>query len=331
MATAALAGVLQHLRTLAHAKAYEESSDRQLLELFLAEQEEAAFVALLRRHGPMVLQVCRRIQSSSHDAEDVFQATFLLLARKAGSIRKPESLASWLHGVAHRLALEAKAQATRRQTYEREAAQMRSTSNSSVETGQELQGTLDEALRQVPEKYRVPLLLRYLEGKSQEEVARQLSCPVGTVRSRLARGRERLKEVLERQGVHLSAAALTAGLAGSAASAAVPPLLVHATARAALAYAAGKAAAVLVSARAAALVKGGLKAMFTLKLKVATAVILATGALGLGAGALIPSMSAAAPKLPRSRSRQRPPSGKPRQTRACRTGARCSSPPPHKR
>ena len=128
MAAVALASVLQHLRTLAHAKAYEESSDRQLLELFLAEREEAAFVALLKRHGPMVLQVCRRIQGNPHDAEEVFQATFLLFARKAGSISKPESLASWLHGVAHRLALEAKAQATRRQAYEKQAAQMRSTS-----------------------------------------------------------------------------------------------------------------------------------------------------------------------------------------------------------
>src|SRR5438445_12320388 len=131
MATASLASVLQQLRTLAHAKAYEEASDRQLLECLLAEREEAAFIALLKRHGPMVCQVCRRIQGSEHDAEDVFQATFLLLARKAGSIRKPESLASWLHGVAHRLSLEARAQGTRRQARERRVANRRSTSGSS--------------------------------------------------------------------------------------------------------------------------------------------------------------------------------------------------------
>jgi RNA polymerase sigma factor (sigma-70 family) len=291
MATASLASVLQQLRTLAHAKAYEEANDRQLLECFLAGREETAFITLLKRHGPMVFQVCRRIQANEQDAEDVFQATFLLLARKAGSIRQPESLASCLHSVAHRLALEARAQGTRRQARERKAADMRSTSTASDASGQELQGMLDEALRQVPEKYRVPLVLCYLEGKTQEEAARQLGCPLGTVRSRLARGRERLKKVLERQGVHLSAAALAAGLTGIAASAAVPPLLVHATARAALAYAAGKAAATLVSAQAAALVKEGLKAMFTMKLQFAAVLILATGALGLGAGALLSSLS----------------------------------------
>src|SRR5437899_9984777 len=108
MATAQLASVLQQLRTMVQVSGYEETSDRELLERFRAQREEAAFVALLQRHGPMVLHVCRRIQGNEHDAEDAFQATFLLLARKAGSIRKPESIASWLHGVAHRLALEAK-------------------------------------------------------------------------------------------------------------------------------------------------------------------------------------------------------------------------------
>src|SRR5438876_11853768 len=119
MAAATLASVLQHIRTIANAKSYEEISDCVLLERFIAQREEAAFVALLKRHGPMVLQVCRRVQGNEHDAEDIFQATFLVLARKAGSIRKLESVASWLHGVAHRLALEAKHQGTRRQAYER--------------------------------------------------------------------------------------------------------------------------------------------------------------------------------------------------------------------
>jgi Sigma-70 region 2 len=101
MATAQLSCILQQLRTIANAKAYEDTSDRELLQRFLAEREEAAFVALLKRHGPMVLQVCRRIHRNEHDVEDIFQATFLLLARKADSIRKLESVASWLHGVAH--------------------------------------------------------------------------------------------------------------------------------------------------------------------------------------------------------------------------------------
>jgi RNA polymerase sigma factor (sigma-70 family) len=296
MATATLAGVLHQLRTIASVRAYEERSDGELLTLFLAQREEAAFVALVKRHGPMVLQVCRRIQGNEQDAEDVFQATFLLLARKAGSISKPESLASWLHGVAHRLALEAKAQGTRRQGYERRAADMRSTSDDSDDTWHDLQETLDEALRQLPEKYRLPLLLCYLEGKTQEEAARRLGCPLGTVRSRLARGRERLKEVLKRQGVSLSAAALSAGLARSTASAAVPPLLVHATTRAALAYAGGKTAAALVSARTASLVEAGLKAMLTAKIEIATVVLLAVGTLGLGAGATVTRVLAGLPQ-----------------------------------
>src|SRR5229473_2076631 len=114
MATAPLATVLQQLRSIVSAQAYEETTDRELLERFLAQREEAAFVALLKRHGPMVLHVCRRVQGNEHDAEDAFQATFLLLARKAGSIRKLDSVASWLHGVARRLALEAKIQGARR-------------------------------------------------------------------------------------------------------------------------------------------------------------------------------------------------------------------------
>src|SRR5579871_582129 len=256
MGTAVLASALEQLRAMVHAKACEELSDRQLLEQFLIQREEAAFVALLQRHGPMVLQVCRRVQGNDHDAEDVLQATFLLLARKAGSIRKPESLASWLHGVAQRLAMKARSQESRRQAIERRAADMRSTGQVSDATWRELQRTLDEALRHVPEKYRLPLVICYLEGKTQEEAARQLRCPLGTVRSRLARGRERLKTVLERRGVCLSAAALTAGLAASAPSATVPPLLIQTTARAAIAFGAGKAAATLVSARAAALVEG---------------------------------------------------------------------------
>src|SRR5437773_3323599 len=208
MASASLTNGLQQLRTIANARACEEASDRELLTRFLDQREEAAFVALLKRHGPMVLQVCRRVQGNEHDAEDAFQATFLLLARKAGSIRKLESLAAWLHGVAHRLALEAKDRGVRRQMRERRAADMRRPAIVSDETGQELERTLDDALKQVSDKYRTPLLLCYLEGKTQEEAARQLGCPLGTVRSRLARGRSRLKEVLERQGVCLSATAL---------------------------------------------------------------------------------------------------------------------------
>jgi len=286
MANAHLGTVLRQLRRMVSAKAYEDTSDGELLERFRTGREEAAFVALLRRHGPMVLHVCRRVQGNEHDAEDTFQATFLLLARKAGAIRKQESVASWLHGVAHRLALEAKGQGARRQARERRVAEMGKASAVSDKAWQDLQATLDEALRQVPEKYRAPLLLCYLEGKTQEEAARHLGCPLGTLRSRLARGRNRLKAVLERQGVRLSATALAAALAATTASAAVAFPLLQRTGRAALEYAGGKAATALVSARAAALLEGGLKAMAAGKLKIATAVVLAAGTFGLGAAAV---------------------------------------------
>src|SRR5437660_10589052 len=128
MASASLTNVLQQLRTIANARACEDASDRELLTRFLDQREEAAFVALLKRHGPMVLHVCRRVQGNEHDAEDVFQATFLLLARRADSIRKLESVASWLHGVAHRLALKAKQQGARRQAREKRVADMHRTS-----------------------------------------------------------------------------------------------------------------------------------------------------------------------------------------------------------
>src|SRR5262245_14947901 len=167
MASAQLGNVLVKLRKIVHATMHDDASDGELLGRFLAHNEQEAFVTLLKRHGPMVFHVCQRIQGNEHDAEDVFQATFLLLACKAGSIRNQESVASWLHGAAHRLALAAKGQGVRRAARERRALDMRRTADGRNKAWQELQATLDEALRQVPEKYRAPLLLCYLEGKSQ--------------------------------------------------------------------------------------------------------------------------------------------------------------------
>src|SRR5262249_28100056 len=155
-------------------------------------QEEAAFAALLRRHGPLVWSVSRRVLHREQDAEDVFQATFLLLARKASSIRKRESVSSWLHGVAHRLALKAKAQAACRKTHEKRAADMRDTGPNLGEAWQELQAALDAALQDLPEKYRSALVLCYLEGKTHVEAAQVLGCPLATIRTRVARGRRLL-------------------------------------------------------------------------------------------------------------------------------------------
>jgi RNA polymerase sigma factor (sigma-70 family) len=277
MANPRVGTVLRQLHGTAPTRAVEGASDRDLLERFLAGREEAAFVALLRRHGPMVLSVCRRAGGNLQDAEDAFQATFLLLARKAGSIGKREAVASWLHGAAYRLAVEARKRAAARRRRERQAADGARPSAARERAWQELQAALEEALRSLPEVFRAPLLLCYLEGRTQEEAAKLLGCPLGTVRSRLARGRERLKQALEGQGVRLSALALAAALAAGTASAALPAPLLHTTARAALA---GPA-----PARAAGLLERGALVVTAGKFKVVLAAALVLGALGFGTGA----------------------------------------------
>src|SRR5437870_4924620 len=151
MVNAQLHGVLRHLRGLRDAQALTEAPDAQLLEWFARGHEEAPFAALVRRHGPMVWSVSRRVLSHVHDAEDVFQATFLLLARKARSIRKPEAVGSWLHGVAHRLALKARVQQQRRQSREKRAADLRQTSPGGESSLSEVQAALDSALEELPE------------------------------------------------------------------------------------------------------------------------------------------------------------------------------------
>jgi RNA polymerase sigma factor (sigma-70 family) len=285
--------VLRELRTLV-CDTYLDTSDGELLERYLGRREERAFVALLKRHGPMVLRVCQRVGGNAHDAEDAFQATFLLLARKADSIRKHESVACWLHGVAQRLALEARGREIRRQARERMAADMRKSSATSPTAWQELQATLDKVLQQVPPRYRAPIILCYLEGKTQEEAARLLDCPLGTVRSRLARGRARLKGLLEREGVHLSVAPLALTLPAVVTPVALPPRLLESTAMAALAYAAGKGTG-FISAGAAALVTHGLKTLAAAKLKIAMLLAIVLGALSLGVGTLVHRVLAAAP------------------------------------
>src|SRR5229473_1512167 len=151
MTNAPLGVVLRHIHTQVDAESFAAESDGQLLERFTSRRDESAFASLMRRHGPMVFGVCRRVLPRVHDSEDVFQATFLLLARKAGSIRKQESVGSWLHGVAYRLAVAAKTQAARRQAHERRAANMGKTESRCDATWQELKAVLDEGLQRLPE------------------------------------------------------------------------------------------------------------------------------------------------------------------------------------
>jgi RNA polymerase sigma factor (sigma-70 family) len=284
MVNTRLGVVLRQVRQMAATEGRAEATDGQLLERFSARQEQAAFAALLHRHGPMVLCVARRVLRQEQDAEDVLQATFLLLARKAGSIRKRESVGSWLHGVAYRLAVEAKAQRSCRQTHTRRASEMCQKRTHREESWQELEEALDLALAQLPEKYRQAIVLCCLEGKTQEEAAGQLDCPLGTVRSRLARGRELLRKELAARGVPLSVGAFATFLAASAAPAALPAAVLRTTVTASLQAAMGEAVANIVSPRIAALVEGASKAMVMTKGKAILALVVVLGMAAAGAG-----------------------------------------------
>jgi RNA polymerase sigma factor (sigma-70 family) len=285
MASGPLVPVIDFLRKVVAPSEVECQGDGQLLRWFVEHGDEDAFTALVQRHGPMVYAVCRRVLNDAHDADDAFQATFLVLARKAGAIRKRESLASWLHGVAYRTAVKARARDARRQAHEREAPDMPRADPLAELAWRELRPVLDSELERLPEKYRAPLVLCYLEGKTNEAAARQLGWTKGTVSGRLARARALLRGRLARRGLGLSGGVLATALSLGPASAAVPAPLVTSTVKAAALVAVGQAAAG-VSAPVAALVEGVLQAMCVTKVKVTAAVLLAVTVLGAGAGVL---------------------------------------------
>ena len=280
-----LGAAVRYLRALTDHQSAATAADGQLVDRFARARDEAAFAALLRRHGPMVLAVCRRVLVRYQDAEDAFQATFLLLACKAASIRKQGSVGSWLHGVARRLALKAKEQGDRRRVNEGRAVSMRKTGTGVDAAWGDLREALDEALQRLPEHYRTALVICHLEGRTHEEAARQLGCPTATLRSRLTRGRKLLRTELTRRGLTLSAGALGAALLVSTAEAA-PALLLDGTLRAALLFAAGKATAGVVSTPAAALANEGLKAMGIMKTKIVVMLLAALSLVGVGVGAM---------------------------------------------
>ncbi len=285
--------VLRHIRRLVTTQGHGQRSDRELLERFAGQRDETAFTAVLRRHGPMVLRVSYRVLNKWQDAEDVFQATFLLLAHKAGSTRWHDSVANWLYQVAYHLALKARAAAHRRSQYERRAPVVaRSGDRGTTEdpladlTGRELQFLLDEELSRLPEKYRSPLVLCYLEGTTRDEAAQRLGWPLGTLKLRLEQGRNLLRSRLVRRGLAFSTALSTAVLAEGATRAALPAELLNATTRAALLVAAGKAAGGVVSAQVASLLEGGVKALALPKIKMVMGLVVAASLLMTGAGLL---------------------------------------------
>jgi RNA polymerase sigma factor (sigma-70 family) len=271
-------------------------TDGTLLESYITRQDEAAFEALVCRHGPMVLGVCRRVLQNEADAEDAFQATFLVLVRRAGSIRPRGMVGNWLYGVAQNTARKAKAMNSRMRAREREMA-ARPKPAATSQDWQQQQALLDQELQALPDKYRAPIVLCDLEGKSIKEAARHLDCPPGTIGTRLARGRRMLARRLVRRGLILSAGAIATVLPQNAASASVSLPLLTSTIKAACLLASGQAASGIVGAKTAALTEGVLKAMLLTKLKIATAALLGLAVLGAGLAGLNYHAPAAEPAL----------------------------------
>jgi RNA polymerase sigma factor (sigma-70 family) len=276
--------LIHRVRRAAAVSDAREVADADLLERFVTRRDEAAFEVLVRRHGPMVHSVCRHLLRDPHDTEDAFQATFLVLVRKAASLQRRPLLYSWLYRVAYRIAVRARANAARRRAYEKQGVAIVAARSCDEEMGRDWKPILHEEVHRLPEKYRAPVLLCYLQGKTNEEAARQLGWPVGTVKGRLSRARELLRGRLTRRGVTLATGTFATTLSETLAPAAVPVALVNNTLKAAALIAAGEAVtAGLVSFQAAALTKGALQAMFLTKLTIVTTALLTVSAAGTGA------------------------------------------------
>jgi RNA polymerase sigma factor (sigma-70 family) len=267
MTTRHVSDFLQRLRRTLQRRAGAERTDGQLLRDFLTRREETAVAALVSRHGPMVWGVCQRMLPNHHDAEDAFQATFLVLVRKAATVQPPEMVANWLYGVAYQTALKARSIAIRRQTRERQVSVMPDPATGEPEKSNDLHLLLDQKLSRLPDKYRVVILLCDLEGKTRQEAAAHLGWPEGTVAGRLARGRAMLAKRLSRYGL-ATAGAVLAGTLPSTATACVPETVATATIKTASLVAAGQAgAAGTVSVQVATLTEGVIKTMLLGKLK----------------------------------------------------------------
>jgi RNA polymerase sigma factor (sigma-70 family) len=255
--------------------------DAHLLQRWIASRDEAAFELLLWRHGPTVFGVCRRMLDRSQDIEDAFQATFLVLVQKAHSVHKCEALGSWLYKVAFRIALRIKGRAAKQPLGLVQDFDLPSPERPDELLWQDVRSVLDEEINRLSERYRTTFILSYLEGKTNEEVARVLGVPIGTIQSRLARARHRLQTRLARRGLTLSLAMLTAALVREAVAAIPPPSLIGSTLRTALLGTARQAAvAGALSAQAAALTQGFLRAIWVRRIQWITVVALIPAVFG---------------------------------------------------
>jgi RND family efflux transporter MFP subunit len=291
MARHNLSAVVRYLQHLAGSAGSSGASDAELLERYVRHRDEAAFELLVWRHGALVFNVCRRILPCEQDAEDAFQATFLAFVRKAGSISGRGSVAAWLYKVAYRVALEARERTRKTTAREKSGGETLAVQPADDPLWSDVRPILDEELNRLPERLRRPIVLCYLQGKSNAEAARELGCRLGTIYSRLSRGRELLRHRLQRRGVMLPIAALTTAMTAHALEAAPAIFLVWAAARAAFAFVDPSAAAA-VSPRVATLAEGVLRTMFVTKLKIAVVMVLV---MGMAAGGVLTQAWTATP------------------------------------
>jgi RNA polymerase sigma factor (sigma-70 family) len=283
MSTKHMGKVIQSLRRAASRQDVAGLGDSELLGRYIAGGDEAAFEALVRRHGTMVLAVCNRVLKNCHDAEDAFQATFLVLVRKAASIVKRETVGGWLYGVAYKTALKARMGNSERRTKEIRAGSMRKEEVVGEDAWAEMRPLIDQELNRLPDKYRVLILLCDLGGKTRKEAASQLGWPEGTVSGRLARARTLLAKRLARHGLPLGGVTAALSVSQNTALAASPAILAASTVKSAMAFAARQTSAGAISVKAAALAEGVLKAMLMSKLKWAAVVLVLMLAGGYGA------------------------------------------------
>jgi RNA polymerase sigma factor (sigma-70 family) len=290
MASGPLGSVVRELRRLAERHRDELMTDTQLLERFIGQHDEIAFEILVQRHGPLVLRVCRQLLSNVYDAEDAFQATFLILVRKARRLREPDRLGNWLYGVAYRVAVRARTQNARRRSRLSLRAEHPIDRAGGPKDVADQGEVIHEEVSRLPDKYRTPVVLCYLQGKTHEQAAEQLRWPVGTVKGRLSRARELLRGRLSRRGCALSLGVLALE------ELAIPRPLLASTVEAAARFAVGDPVA---STSAVALAEGVMHTMSYGKW-ILVAVALTAGVAGVGTGRFLLPTYAAGPAAPRA-------------------------------
>jgi RNA polymerase sigma factor (sigma-70 family) len=286
MGASQLSGFVQHLRVVLQERPL--LTDADLLERFTSLHEESALATLVHRHAAMVWGVCRRVLNNHHDIEDAFQATFLVLVRKAALIRPRDKVANWLYGVAYQTAVRARATSAKQRFREKQVVCMPEVEIDRHEPRDDFRPALHQQINRLPAKYRVLIVLCDLEGKTRKEAAQQLAVPEGTVAGRLARARAMLGKRLARQGIVISAGGLSAALGQHASAAGLPASLVTSTIRAASSFAATSSAKGIVGIKVVALTEGVLKLMWLNKIKnAAVGMMIIFGIAALGTAGVV--------------------------------------------